>query len=1123
LILLILCFFINFGWTEFLNITISENENLLLENNFKKVNCLRYKTNKFIPIKYWNEEQKHNEKIKNQTNINLRYSTNHISSFTTFYDQLDSSIEKVIYNGIYSGSSKTIPDFKITVTLISTQDPDIFYDAIDTYNERVFTTLIYEHPELWWLGAYSLDILAYKYGSKYYYETTYNVLPSISRFQNYSGTQVSKLSKRINFIKNDIKQKISTLGLTSDYAILRYIHDYLIAKITYYLDENKKHIRNVYGALVENKCVCEGYSESLQLIAKDYGIDVIIARSKEHEWNFAKIKNKWYVIDVTWDDPTIKGKDPPSGSYSNLYTSFFLIGTSNPNYTENESIVEHALIYSAYSVTNKLIKYPIIQSNDYSPTIQEKFEVNSIKFNTSYISSELVIGNCRINVKNNEVTCPSTSGHLCISGDNEIYKSEGSSCRKTYTNSSKKYVIALKTDNGFKEYSYDNITITNTTSFIIYGCGEDSISTGCMIYTDNEYIDTINQHIYYLDRNYQYKQIRSSIYKDTINNKTYLCNSSGLCFNSFNQGYYLAGSQASDGSYNKLIKCSTTSCGSATIPRVDGFYINAINGKTLIKCEQTKLTPKCTVTISSLNIKTNGYAYLDAGNIKSTSKSYAGIITCTTSICLSISKPSIKAIQYYLNGNISEDKNIIQCNEIECKSFTASPKKGCAIMDSSTSGNVFIGNGNKFISTPSEASSTTNKYYIDAIDNKQIVTCTYNSNYGKVICVHGSNGTNTDSSVHYVDAGISGNIIECTTLICTSKAGVVGYYISGNSNYPLIKCTRQSKTSKCENVAKSQVKNNAYYLDGSSTLNNMTYNKVIYCNSNSLCTVLNTANKGYYIEGTTPGQLIVCNGSNYSILNTTKIGYYLDGGSTIDGMNYTQIINCTSKTSCTITKEVNTGYYLDGTSTKDNLLYSKLIVYDGNYYFSLARINTGYYLNGNSNFDNKDNKNLIYCASSSKCSSIKTTSNSYFINSGFDANKKKLIFCNKDDGCYTTSAITGFYVAHNGQGYIQCTSSSTCTYYQPTTTVNYINSGFDKSPNILIKCSKINGCISQTANIGYYMTYINTLLLQCISTSYCFEITPSMNSYKNADSTNYSNSTIKCSLVNNVVTCKVGQ
>jgi len=179
--------------------------------------------------------------------------------------------------------------------------------------------------------------------------------------------------------KSDIMDQIENLKLTTKYAILRYIHDYLITKIVYTLDENMIHIRTIYGALVESKCVCEGYAEAFQYLAQQYGINCIIARSSVHEWNFVEMDGKWYVVDVTYDDPIIGNKIIPSGYNDNLQIDYFLTGTDHEieYHSKYSNDPDHILVYSGYS-EKVLVSYPDIEKEDYSPSELELQELELI-------------------------------------------------------------------------------------------------------------------------------------------------------------------------------------------------------------------------------------------------------------------------------------------------------------------------------------------------------------------------------------------------------------------------------------------------------------------------------------------------------------------------------------------------------------------------------------------------------------------------------------------------------------------------------------------------------------------------------------------------------------------------
>lgn len=90
------------------------------------------------------------------------------------------------------------------------------------------------------------------------------------------------------------------------------LHDYL-ADTTVYdsaaADSADKtgyeHSYTAYGALVNNKGVCQSYTLAYGWLLNKCGIewDYITSNSMNHSWNIINLDDGWYHTDVTWDDP----------------------------------------------------------------------------------------------------------------------------------------------------------------------------------------------------------------------------------------------------------------------------------------------------------------------------------------------------------------------------------------------------------------------------------------------------------------------------------------------------------------------------------------------------------------------------------------------------------------------------------------------------------------------------------------------------------------------------------------------------------------------------------------------------------------------------------------------------
>lgn len=87
------------------------------------------------------------------------------------------------------------------------------------------------------------------------------------------------------------------------YEKLKSIHDQLIMTTTYESTEGYIDY-NAYGALVNHRAACQGYSQAFKLLCNREGIPCIsVLIDSEHMWNYVQMDDgEWYAIDVTWDD-----------------------------------------------------------------------------------------------------------------------------------------------------------------------------------------------------------------------------------------------------------------------------------------------------------------------------------------------------------------------------------------------------------------------------------------------------------------------------------------------------------------------------------------------------------------------------------------------------------------------------------------------------------------------------------------------------------------------------------------------------------------------------------------------------------------------------------------------------
>lgn len=94
--------------------------------------------------------------------------------------------------------------------------------------------------------------------------------------------------------------------LDTDYERLKYIHDWLVEN-TIYSNTDQEYESEADGPIVYGQALCEGYSKAFMYLAQSLGYPSVcvvgVANLDDHMWNMVKIRNNWYNVDVTWDDP----------------------------------------------------------------------------------------------------------------------------------------------------------------------------------------------------------------------------------------------------------------------------------------------------------------------------------------------------------------------------------------------------------------------------------------------------------------------------------------------------------------------------------------------------------------------------------------------------------------------------------------------------------------------------------------------------------------------------------------------------------------------------------------------------------------------------------------------------
>lgn len=251
------------------------------------------------------------------TNIkNVNYDNVKVNKY--FYNQLEEP-SKTIYKAFTQNKENMkTGTYKIELgTLFS----DILkqengQEELGKFYQSAIEAYTYDNPDVFYLNPKKmyLNIETTTRGKN----VTYNVFINNGNETNYLIDEFNSKEQVDNAIVEieNIKNQIISNRTGNVYEDMKMVHDYLVDNISYDSSISKPNIYNIYGALINKECVCEGYARAYKYILDELNIPCILVigtatngegNTENHAWNYVKLNNSWYAVDTTWDDPIIIG------------------------------------------------------------------------------------------------------------------------------------------------------------------------------------------------------------------------------------------------------------------------------------------------------------------------------------------------------------------------------------------------------------------------------------------------------------------------------------------------------------------------------------------------------------------------------------------------------------------------------------------------------------------------------------------------------------------------------------------------------------------------------------------------------------------------------------------------
>ncbi|MBE6562381.1 MAG: hypothetical protein E7660_01445 [Ruminococcaceae bacterium] len=172
------------------------------------------------------------------------------------------------------------------------------YGAKINKNEflTVYNIVLNDYPEYFWTGS------SCSYATSFMGSYISYIAPEYVMTASDAEAATDKLNKAVSNFAFNLESK-------SDYKISKYLHDRLAMDVEYVATDLDQ---TAYGALVEKKAVCAGYSRAYQLLLTSLGIPAWTVTGSSyipgttetalHAWNIVFLDGEWYYTDITWDD-----------------------------------------------------------------------------------------------------------------------------------------------------------------------------------------------------------------------------------------------------------------------------------------------------------------------------------------------------------------------------------------------------------------------------------------------------------------------------------------------------------------------------------------------------------------------------------------------------------------------------------------------------------------------------------------------------------------------------------------------------------------------------------------------------------------------------------------------------
>lgn len=234
-----------------------------------------------------------------------------------YYNQLTLE-EQILYDNIESSKEEIMKNQEICIGELKSPYNEAKENAEKILNRAIWAYKLDNPIATIWFNEYKRYLITQSSDSDI---STFAIMISPKENSYYHFENQIELQKAIQEVEAKVEKFVSKLS-GSDEEKLRSIHNWILQDTLYDESLQGTNIHNLYGAIIQKRCVCGGFAYSFKYVADKAGIPVVSVlgrhgikskasnQSINHAWNEMLINGKWYLLDLTEDLPVNLGDEP---------------------------------------------------------------------------------------------------------------------------------------------------------------------------------------------------------------------------------------------------------------------------------------------------------------------------------------------------------------------------------------------------------------------------------------------------------------------------------------------------------------------------------------------------------------------------------------------------------------------------------------------------------------------------------------------------------------------------------------------------------------------------------------------------------------------------------------------